>query len=403
MCKFPWITIVGLGEDGLTGLVPASRDAVAAAEIIMGPRRHLDLIGDTEAEQIAWPVPFSDGIDVLRGLREGGLKGRRVVVLASGDPFWFGAGRAISTAFGRDEWRALPAPSVFSLAASRLGWPIEDTLCIGLHAAPLARLRPSLAPGLRAIVLLRDGAAVSDLAMYLAAQGFGISTLTVCEALGGARERISRVSVAEARKGGFRHLVCVAVEVAGTGAVAPLASGRPDDLFETDGVMTKRPIRALTLSVLAPRAGEHLWDIGGGSGTIAVEWALAHTTCSATVIEQRQDRIALIRANADAFGLDRIAIVQGAAVDVLDGLPVPDVVFIGGGLSASLLERVTSLPAGTRIVANAVTLEAEAVLAQAHATYGGDLIRIEIARATPLGQKRGWTSAYPVVQWSVTL
>lgn len=380
------------------GLAPASREALKNAEIIMGPPRHLELIGDTDAEQIAWPVPFSDGIDVLRG-----LKGRKVAVLVSGDPFWFGAGRAISTAFKREEWRALPAPSVFSLAASRMGWPVEDTLCIGLHAAPLARLRPNLAPRLRAIVLLRDGAAVSDLAGYLASQGFGGSTLTVCEALGGPRERISHVTVAEARKGGFKHPVCAAIEVAGNGATVPLASGRPDEMFETDGVMTKRPIRALTLSALAPCAGEHLWDIGGGSGTIAVEWALAHATCSASVIEQRADRIALIQANADAFGLNRIAIVQGAAIDALDGLPAPDVVFIGGGLTAPLLKRITSLPAGTRIVANAVTLEAEALLAQAHAEHGGDLMRIEIARATPLGQKRGWTSAYPVVQWSVTL
>ena len=398
MGKVPWITIVGIGEDGPSGLTSASREALESAEIIMGPKRHLELIGYTTPRQIEWPVPFSDGIGVLRG-----LEGRNVAVLASGDPFWFSAGRAISTAFKRDEWRALPVPSVFSLAASRLGWPIEDTLCIGLHAAPLARLRPHLAPGLRAIVLLRDGLAVPDLASYLASLGFCGSTLTVCEALGGPRERISTVSVAEARKGGFKHPVGVAVEVAGNGVIVPLASGRPDELFETDGVMTKRPVRALTLSALAPRAGENLWDIGGGSGTIAVEWALAHPTCSASVIEQRADRVALIRANADAFGLNRITIVQGAAMDVLDGLPAPDAVFIGGGLTAPLLERIAKLPAGTRIVANAVTLEAEALLTQAHADHGGDLLRIEIARATPLGQKRGWTSAYPVVQWSVTL
>jgi len=398
MGKVPWITIVGIGEDGPSGLTCASREALESAEIIMGPKRHLDLIGNTTTQQIEWPVPFLDGIDVLRG-----LEGRNVVVLASGDPFWFGAGRAISTAFKRDEWRALPVPSVFSLAASRLGWPIEDTLCIGLHAAPLARLRPHLAPGLRAIVLLRDGVAVPDLAIYLASLGFDGSALTVCEALGGPRERITIFSVAEARKGGFQHPVCVAVEIAGNGVIVPLASGRPDDLFETDGVMTKRPVRALTLSALAPRAGETLWDIGGGSGTIAVEWALAHPTCSASVIEQRADRVALIRANADAFGLNRITIVQGAAMDVLDGLPAPDAVFIGGGLTAPLLKRIAKLPAGTRIVANAVTLEAEALLTQAHADHGGDLLRIEIARATPLGQKRGWTSAYPVVQWSVTL
>lgn len=366
----------------------------------MGPPRHLALLPDAglNAERIEWPVPFADGIEVLRGLR-----GRRVAVLVSGDPFWYGAGRAISAAFDRGEWRVFPAPSVFSLAASKMGWPVEDTLCIGVHAAPLERLRPYLTPGLRAIVLLRDGAAVSALATYLASVGFGGSSLTVCEALGGPRAKISRIGVAEARKGGFAHPVCVAVEVAGNGAVVPLASGRPDELFETDGVMTKRPMRALTLSALAPRAGERLWDIGGGSGTIAVEWALAHATCSASVMEVRADRVALIRANADAFGLDRITVFEGDALAMTHDLPAPNVVFIGGGLSADMLARVVALPSGTRIVANAVTLEAEALLATAQADHGGSLMRVEIAHATPLGTKRGWSPAYPVVQWSVTL
>lgn len=398
MHEAPWITIVGLGEDGPEGLAPASREAIARADVIMGPPRHLALLADAEAEKVEWPVPFADGIEVLRG-----LQGRAVVVLASGDPFWFGAGRAISNAFDRSEWRALPAPSVFSLVASKLGWPLEDTLCVGLHAAPLARLRPYLAPGLRAIALLRDGEAVADFAVYLNSTGFGESTLHVCEAMGGPRENISTFSVAEAQKGSFAHPVCVAIEVAGQGASVPLATGRPDDLFVTDGVMTKRPIRALTLSALAPQPGEHLWDIGGGSGTIAVEWALAHRTCSASVVEARADRVALIRANSEAFGLDRVAVIEGEALATWDSLPKPDAVFIGGGLSVEMLARLGGLPAGTRVVVNAVTLEAEALLAQTHALHGGELMRVEISHAKPLGSKRGWASAYPVVQWSVTL
>lgn len=399
MSKRPWVTIVGLGEDGPAGLCAASVDAIAAAEIVIGPARHLALLGATDAKQVTWPIPFADGIEVLRG-----YAGLPVVVLASGDPFWFGAGRAISNAFSRDEWRSLPAPSTFSLAASRMGWSIEDTLCIGLHAAPIERLRPYVSPGLQAIVLLRDGAAVAVLAEYLLAQGFDDSTLTVCEALGGPRERISTMTIRQALAGSFTHPVCVAIDVAGAGTVVPLVSGRPDDLFETDGVMTKRPMRALTLSALAPRPGEHLWDIGGGSGTITVEWALSGATCTATVVEARADRIALIRANAQAFGVEtRVTVVQGEALDALDDVPEPDAVFIGGGLSDAMLARVISLPKGTRIVANAVTLEAEALLAAAHAAHGGGLMRIEIAHAKPLGPKRGWSQAYPVVQWSVTL
>lgn len=398
MAKAPWITIVGLTEDGPDGLPPASAEALAQAEIIMGPKRHLGLLPDNGVQRIEWPVPFVDGIAVLKG-----LKGRQVIVLVSGDPFWYGAGRAISKAFDRSEWQALPAPSVFTLAAARMGWPVEDTLCIGLHAAPLARLRPYLAPGLRAIVLLRDGAAVAELASYLAAQDFAEASLTVCEALGGPREKLRTLDIEAAKTGSFEAPLCVALQVAGKGAAIPLASGRPDELFETDGVMTKRPMRALTLSALAPRAGEHLWDIGGGSGTIAVEWALSHATCSASVIENREDRAALIRANAAAFGLDRIKLHLGDALAQLANLHQPDAVFIGGGLSEALLAKVTALPSGTRIVANGVTLEAEALLTAAHARQGGDLMRVEIAHARALGPKQAWQSSYPVVQWSVVL
>ncbi|ABD55842.1 bifunctional cobalt-precorrin-7 (C(5))-methyltransferase/cobalt-precorrin-6B (C(15))-methyltransferase [Jannaschia sp. CCS1] len=399
MANLPWITIIGLGEDGPEGLPPASRDALAAAEIIMGPARHLALIGPTNAQQVEWPVPFADGIDVLRG-----HGGRPVAVLVSGDPFWYGAGRAMSKAFGRDAWRAIPVPSVFSLVSSRMGWPIEDTLCIGLHARPFEQLRAKLAPGRRIIATLRDGPAVSGVAHFLRDTGFGGSTLTVCEAVGGPREVVTQVSVAEALKGGFSHPVTVAVELHGTGEVIPLASGRPDALFQTDGVMTKRPVRALTLSALAPRAGEHLWDIGGGSGSIAVEWALADRTCTATVVETRADRVALIRANVESFGLtDQVTVLEGMAPGAMADAPPANAVFIGGGLSPEMLQFVTALPKGTRVVANAVTLEAEAHLAQAQGSFGGDLMRIEIAHAQPLGPKRGWTSAYPVVQWSVTL
>lgn len=390
---------MGLGEDGPEGLSPASRDALAAAEIIMGPPRHLALMGATDAAQIPWPVPFADGIALLRE-----HEGRAVAVLVSGDPFWYGAGRAISRAFGPDAWRAIPVPSTFSRVAARLGWPIEDTLCIGLHAAPMARLRPHLTQGAKAIVLLRDGDAVAELATYLADRGFDQTRLTVCEAMGGPRERVTTHDIRQAQSETFSHPVCVALDVAGDGAALSRASGLPDDLFETDGVMTKRPIRALTLSALAPRAGEHLWDVGGGSGTIAVEWALAARDCTASIVEAREDRIALIRANAEAFGIDQqIAVTHGQAPDALANLPAPQAVFIGGGLSQTMLDAVTALPKGTRIVANAVTLEAEALLTMAQATHGGTLMRIDIAQAAPLGAKRGWAASYPVVQWSVTL
>ncbi|SDW59767.1 precorrin-6Y C5,15-methyltransferase (decarboxylating) [Ruegeria halocynthiae] len=365
----------------------------------MGPPRHLSLIPNSKAERIEWPVPFADGLPILTGLRR-----RRTVVLASGDPFWFGAGSVIARNFDAAEWAALPGQSTFSLAAARLGWPLENTLTFGLHAAPLTRLRPHLAPGLRAILLLRDGKAVAELATYLGETGFADCALHVMEALGGPRERARSVSLTEALLGTFEHPVCVGIDVAGAGQAFPKASGKPDEIFETDGQITKRPIRALTLSALAPQRGEHLWDIGGGTGSISIEWLMCDPTLSATTIEPRADRAERIRRNADALGQDRLQVIHGTAPEALVGLDQPDAVFIGGGLSANLLNWLhQNLSAGTRVIANAVTLESEALLAEWHDKLGGDLLRIELAQASALGPRRGWKSAYPVVQWGLTL
>ncbi|NOD62807.1 MULTISPECIES: precorrin-6y C5,15-methyltransferase (decarboxylating) subunit CbiE [unclassified Ruegeria] len=399
MSDAPWLTVLGLGEDGLDGLSPTSRQVLDRAEVIMGPPRHLSLLPETGAERIEWPVPFSDGLPILQGLR-----GKQTVVLASGDPFWFGAGSVIARNFDAGEWTALPGQSTFSLAAARLGWPLESTLTFGLHAAPLTRLRPHLAPGLRAILLLRDGKAVAELATYLTETGFADSSLHVMQALGGPRENSQTVTLTEALLGTFDHPVCVGLDVTGAGPALSKASGKPDDIFETDGQITKRPIRALTLSALAPQRGEHLWDIGGGTGSISIEWLMCDPTLSATCIEPRADRAERIRRNADTLGQDRLNVVHGTAPEALSGVDLPDVVFIGGGLSANLLAWLRdALPKGTRLVANAVTLESEALLARWHEDLGGDLLRIELAHSAPLGQRRGWKSAYPVVQWSVTL
>lgn len=364
----------------------------------MGPPRHLGLLPELQAERVEWPVPFADGLDLLEG-----FAGRSVAVLASGDPFWFGAGSVIARRFAPEEWRALPGISCFSLAAARLGWPLERTLCLGLHAAPLTRLRPHLAPGVRMILTLRDGAAVADLGAYLSAAGFGATHLHVLEGLGGPRETVTRTRADMVPKG-VGHPVCVALDVAGDGTVIPCTAGLADAFFDSDGVMTKRPVRALTLSALAPRPGERLWDIGGGSGSVGIEWLLSHPSTEAVSIEPRADRITLIEANAKALGVDRLKIVAGRAPGVLQELPRPDAVFIGGGLSEDLLGRLfADLPAGTRLVANAVTLESEAVLLRWQAEKGGTLLRIDLSEAAPLGPRTGWKAAYPVVQWSVTL
>lgn len=395
----PWLTIVGIGEDGPAGLSAASRDALTRAELVVGAARHLALLRDLACPVEVWPVPFEAGIAPLLARR-----GERVVMLASGDPFWFGAGSTIAARLSPGEWIAHPAPSTFSHAAARLGWRLEETACLGLHAAPLARLRPQLVPGRRAIVLVRDGDAVAALAAYLAEQGFGASRLWVMEALGGPRERIRRTTADGPLVADVAHPVAVAIEVAGSGAILPCASGIADDWFAHDGQITKRPVRALTLSALAPRAGDTLWDIGAGAGSIAVEWLLSNPATQAIAFERDPARASNIRANAAALGVDRLVVAEGAAPGVLAGQPFPTAVFVGGGLSQALLDHLfATLPAGTRLVANAVTLESEGLLGRCHSERGGTLLRIELAEAAPIGTRRGWRSSYPVVQWSVVL
>ena len=394
------MTIIGLGEDGLAGLSNASKEALAGAEIVTGAARHLSLLPDLTAQTQLWPVPFVDGIEQLLALR-----GRTVVVLASGDPFWFGAGSILAQHLDTDEWQAFPSPSVVSLAAAYLGWPLEKTAVFGLHAAPLSRLRPALQPGVNLLVLLRDGPAATNLATYLVQQGFGASCLWIMESLGGPRERVRITTAQSLDFDDISHPVCAAMALAGDGLALPLSSGLADSFFDHDGQITKRPMRAVTLSSLAPLAGQHLWDIGAGSGAIGIEWMLAHPSNQTTAIEPNPTRAARIRRNAVALGTDLLNLVESTGLDFLNRLPQPtppNAVFIGGGLSEQLLQRLwTILPKGTRLVANSVTLETDGLLAQWQRDVGGDLMRFDIANSTPLGAKRGWKAAFPVTQWSV--
>ncbi len=387
----PWVAIIGVNEDGPTGLSEASRDALARAELVIGAPRHLQLLGVAGAP---WPVPFS--VDPVLQAR-----GRRVAVLASGDPFWHGAGGSLMAALEPGEWVSYPAVSTFQLMANRLGWRLEECLCLGLHAAPLTRLRGLLGRGRRLICLLRDGAAVGELGAYLAGQGFADSALWVGEALGGSRERLVKIAAQEAGNMSFSAPVAVAILARGAGL--PQASGLPDDIFDHDGQITKRPVRALTLSALAPRYGEVLWDLGCGSGSVSIEFLLAAEGSSAHAVEADATRGARAEANAARFGLGhRWRLHPGKALDVLDNLPDPDVVFIGGGASEALLAALwPRLPQGARLVMNGVTLETEALLYAAQARHGGSLLRIDLAEMGPLGLKRGWEASRPVVQWSV--
>jgi precorrin-6Y C5,15-methyltransferase (decarboxylating) len=390
----PWLSIIGITEGGLSGLSDAARAALAQAEIVFGGPRHLALAGVADKGR-AWPVPFS--IDPVLANR-----GKPTSILASGDPFWHGAGGSIAAHLAAGEWQTFPAPSVFSLAAANLGWRIEEVTCLGLHAAPFARLLPHLTHGARAICTLRDGAALGKLAEWLTDQGFGGSALTAMESLGGPDQRISQATAAtcDVQAG---PLVAVAIHALGPKGL-PRAAGLPDDAFAHDGQITKRPIRALTLSALAPRAGERLWDLGAGSGSISVEWCLATATTTAICVEAKAARTPNIRANAETYGLtDRMTVIESESLAAIETLPPPDAVFIGGGADEALLSRLWDiLPQGTRLVVNGVTLDTEALLVTWSARHGGQMLRVELASATPLGRMRGWTPARAVVQWSVT-
>jgi precorrin-6Y C5,15-methyltransferase (decarboxylating) len=394
-----WLSIVGIGEDGVEGLSPVARGLVGAADIVFGGRRHLGLAAPLiRGATRPWPSPFDGAAEeVLRH------RGRQVCVLASGDPFQYGVGAVLARRIDAREMTVVPAPSTFSLAAARLGWSLPQTILLSVHGRMLDLVRPHLQPGAHILALTSDGAGPAALAQILAESGFGGSRLAVLEALGGPRERIRRTTAAGFDFGTVDALNTVAIEVEAAPDARILARtpGLADALFEHDGQITKREIRAVTLSSLSPRRGELLWDIGAGSGSVAIEWMLADPAMRAIAVERRADRVARIRRNAAAFGVPGLEIVEGVAPAALSGLAAPDAVFVGGGGSdpGALDAATRTLRPGGRLVVNAVTLETEALLLTRHAAFGGDLIRIAISRADAVGDKTGWRSAMPVTQW----
>lgn len=393
-----WLSIIGIGEDGVEGLSPVARRLISGAKIVFGGRRHLALAAPLiRGAARPWPSPFESGIEEVLTQR-----GRDVCVLASGDPFLYGVGSVLTRHVEARDMLVVPAPSAFSLAAARLGWALPETALLSLHGRALDLVRPHLQPGARVLALTSDGDGPSMLARLLVEIGFGASRLTVLEALGGPRERTRTTAAADFDLGTVDPLNTVAVEVvAAPGArVIARAPGLSDALFEHDGQMTKREIRALTISALAPRRGELLWDIGAGAGSVAIEWMLADPSLRAIAIEMRADRAARIGRNAAALGVPGLMVVEGAAPGALDGLAPPDAIFVGGGAGEpGVLESAAALlHPGGRLVVNAVTLETEALL-MAHGAMGGELIRIAIARAGAIGDKRGWRPALPVTQW----
>jgi precorrin-6Y C5,15-methyltransferase (decarboxylating) len=395
-----WLTIVGIGEDGVAGLGDEAKRLIAGAEIVFGGRRHLALARDliTGRAQI-WPTPFDSAMAEVRELR-----GRKVCVLASGDPFLHGVGVTLARHMPAEEMMVVPAPSSFSLAAARLGWALQETETVSLHGKSLELLRPLLHPGRRIIALTSDAQGPQAVAGLLVRWGFGPSLVTVLEAIGGADEKITRHRADSFATGEINALNVVAITVAADGSarILPLTPGLDDELFEHDGQITKKAIRAVTLSALAPRRGELLWDIGAGSGSISIEWMLADPSLRAIAIEADRERAARIGRNAAALGVPALAIVTGSAPAALAGLAAPDVIFVGGGGSDNgvMTAAIEGLRSGGRLVANAVTLEMEAVLLALHAQHGGELRRLAISHVAPIGTMQGWKPAMPVTQWA---
>ncbi len=395
-----WLSIVGIGEDGVEGLGSAAKGAIVNADYVFGGARHLQLAAPLMlGESRPWLTPFSDSVDAILALR-----GRAVCVLASGDPMHFGVGATLSRRLKTDEITVYPHPSSFSLAAARLGWPLQDVQTLSLHGRPIDLIRPHLHAGARILALTSDENGPAELAGLLSESGFGLSIVTVLEALGGAEETMrSQVAMSFALADINALNICAISVVALPNArILPLTPGLDESLFEHDGQITKREVRAMTLAALAPRRGELLWDIGAGSGSVAIEWMLADPSLRAIAIEADPERATRIVRNMVACGVPDLRVVVDKAPAALHTLEPPDAIFVGGGgTDPGVMETaINVLRPGGRIVANAVTLEMEALLVKLHASIGGSLTRIAISRASPVGTMTGWRPAMPITQWA---
>ncbi|NBC15219.1 MAG: precorrin-6y C5,15-methyltransferase (decarboxylating) subunit CbiE [Gammaproteobacteria bacterium] len=395
MSPEPWLTIVGIGEDGLAGLGATARDAIATAELLVGGERHLGLVpARPEQARQPWPSPFSQAYALLRAQR-----GRRVCVLASGDPMCYGVGSRLAADYPAAELRIIPAPSSLSLAAARLGWALQTTRVLPAHGRALARLNLYLAPGARLLVMSADAETPAQIAALLRERGFGASRLVVLERLGGAHERQHEGTAAGWDRAPGAALNLVAIDCRGRGEQRlARRAGLPDAAFAHDGQLTKRDVRAATLARLAPQPDELLWDVGAGCGSIGIEWMRAEAGCHAIAIEPKAARRALIARNSERLGVPELRIVAGEAPAALADLLAPDAIFIGGGLTAAGVSEHCwqALRPGGRLVANAVTLQSEATLVDLRARIGGELTRLSVAQAAPLGGFDGWRPAMPV-------
>lgn len=391
----PWLTLLGIGEDGIA---PAARALLANATWVAGGQRHLALTADAipaEAERLPWPSPITDAFPLLLARR-----GQPGVVLASGDPFCFGIGTTLTRLIPMDEMAVHPAPSAFSLACARLGWALQHTVTLSFCGRPLETLRAHLHPGAKILALSAGAETPAQVKSLLQNWGFAKSRLRTLQSLGGPRETIAE-GVPESPDA--LNLLAIEPQPDANARIIPRAPGLPDDWFEHDGQITKSEVRASTIAALAPMPGALLWDIGSGSGSVGIEWMLAHPACRAIAIERVPHRAARAAANALALGVPALRVETGSAPQALANLPAPHAIFIGGGArTPGLIDAAwTALPSGGRLVVNAVALETLATLADWHARFGGSMIRIAIERLDGIGALHGFRPAMAVTQWRV--
>ena len=400
MTGTPWLSVLGVGADGIADLPAASRALLDAAECLVGGARHLAMLPGDARPRLVWQRPLTGTV-----ARMAEWRGRRVCVLATGDPMCFGIGTTLARHFEPGEMHIVPAPSAFALACARLAWPEHEVELLTLHGRPIDLLAPALRHGARLVLLSHDATTPARVAAYLADRGYGDSRLHLLERMGAADEA-RRSGIA----GTWQHaegadLNTLAVELVAGPGVAEHARvpGLPDDTYLNDGQITRSEVRASTLAALAPGPGALLWDVGAGCGSIAIEWMRSDRRARAIAIEPDDGRRNIAAQNAARLGVPGLEFVNGRAPDALDGLEAPDAVFIGGGISTpGMVEACWSaLRPGGRLVANVVTLEGEAVLIEQQARLGGDLVRISVARSAPVGSFRGWRAMMPVTRWRV--
>ncbi len=393
----PWLTIVGIGEDGLDGLSTPARAALDEAEIFVGGNRHLAMLDDDKRRRLPWASPLKKTVATIRK-----LKNRQVCVLASGDPMHYGIGVTLAREFGMDAVQVIPHLSAFSLAAARLGWPLAETVMVTLHGRPLNLLKRHLADRARLLILSENGETPKQVAALLRECGYGDSRLHVFEHMASASEKRFDGSARTWRRK-TRDLNTIAVDCVADAKQLGVyrGIGLPNDAFIHDGQLTKQDIRAMTIAALAPQPYELLWDVGAGCGSIAIEFLLQHQTARAIAVENHHGRLEMIRHNAETFGMNNLEVVAGTAPEALRGLPTPDVVFLGGGITNAKVVKACwrALDSGGRLIANAVTSEGEAAILKMRDIHGGDVVRLSVSHMQPLGKFQAWDDMRAVVQY----